>query len=96
MNVERRHFIVSVLILVISILAVFLFPATTGPFSSVNGPVTVFRAARKATQIQREIAQIGLAGGPLTAATFSARFSCLIPPALVPLPLQVKPISLRC
>lgn len=38
----------AVFIVVISVLAVFLFPVGAGPFSAVGGPATTFRASRSA------------------------------------------------
>gem|GEM_PF-1777607 len=47
-------------IAVISVLAIFLFPATQGPYSVVHGPVTALLSVRAAVGLRTAIVRAGL------------------------------------
>jgi len=42
---------------VVCVLTIFLFPATQGPYSVVNGPVTALQAARAAIRLRSTMMQ---------------------------------------
>jgi hypothetical protein len=48
------------LVVVVCVLAVFLFPAVQGPYSAVHGPVTALHAARAAAGLRMAMAGAGL------------------------------------
>ena len=41
-EVTSRTCMIALLIVVVAVLVMFFFPASSGPFSSVNGPATAF------------------------------------------------------
>jgi hypothetical protein len=47
-------------IALVSVMAVFFFPAVQGPYSAVHGPVTVFHAARAAAGLRMTVVRAGL------------------------------------
>lgn len=51
---------VIALIALVSVMAVFFFPAVQGPYSAVHGPVTVFHAARAAAGFRMTVVRAGL------------------------------------
>jgi hypothetical protein len=87
----------SASLLVICVLLLALFPAATGSFSAVHGPVTAMRAARAGHLIHAGIALCAsaLSAGPLllyTDASASERFLC---PRHDPAS-SYAPLALRC
>jgi hypothetical protein len=54
-----RFHTITILIVAVSVLLMVLVPGTNGSFSSVNGPATVFRAARKALETQQALVSAG-------------------------------------
>lgn len=60
-----RHFGYELALLVIlCILGIFLFPAASGPYAAVHGPVTALRAVRAAARLRwaMALAALGMAG----------------------------------
>jgi hypothetical protein len=47
-------------IALVSVMAVFFFPAVQGPYSAVHGPVTVFHGARAAAGLRMNVVRAGL------------------------------------
>ena len=104
MRVTSRLFSIALLVVVISVVAMVLFPMSTGPFSSTNGPATAFRAMRQAVHVQQEIQHCGLA---LCAVVFfhwirafllilMGPFSRVWEFAVSPLLISEGQLSLRC
>ena len=52
------------LLTVLSVLAVFLFPGTQGPYSVVHGPASALQAARAAVRLRIAIVQSALTSLP--------------------------------
>ena len=95
-NVDSQPFSLRALIIIVSVLVVFLCPATTGSFSSVNGPATALRAMRSAVQIQQEIARGGLGWLSRIFAASSNRLASPIFSIFSPLVHPVESVALRC
>ena len=92
---ERRHLAYELALLaVVCTLAIFLFPARTGPYPTVNGPATALRAMRAWTNL--------LAAITLILGTFSelilVRFSSLAHAVTASEPLDplLRSALLRC
>lgn len=69
-EVTSRSLSITILIVAVSVLVMFFLPASAGPFSSVNGPATAFRAMRHAIQAHQEMARRGLGSCRLMLAIF--------------------------
>jgi hypothetical protein len=66
--VKSKSFLsLKALIVLVSVVAAFLLPVASGPFSAVYGPATAFRAIREGLQVQSGIMLFGMMAALLAA-----------------------------